>query len=188
MRNRIILFLASIAMALLFTTACNDEDDPSFAEADLTTSSGWHLESMDTNLDEKVEAALEQIDTLTQEEKDQALQFIELIAYDIETVEDCESDDTYIFAQSGELMFMAGNINCNNNEDDDSFIKQPTTWEMNGNTLTITDGDGDTNDAEIKTLNESELVFEVEDEGSSDDFNIEVIDNFYIEVTMTAAN
>ncbi len=185
MSVRNVLFLFFVSTAVLFTVSCNDEDDsPEFSEEDLTREDGWRQQERECNYDEIATANINTSDTLSALEKQAAITLVTNITAEIESVEDCERDDTYIFAESGDFEFVAGNNECQGQ--DDELTEFPASWEMDANTLIITDADGEKHHAEIKTLTASELVFRITDNPSGEGFQYAGEGEVYVEVKMVA--
>ena len=185
-KNVLVLFVLSTAV--LLTVGCDegDENGSEYSEEDLTREDGWRQQDRDCNYEEVATVMINNSDTLTITEKDAAIQTALNITAEINSVEDCQKDDTYIFAESGDFEFVAGNNNCQ--ENDDELMNFPANWELEGNTLIINDVEGNTHDAEIKTLTETELVYRIYGKPSGEDFEYSAEGKAYTEVTMVAAN
>lgn len=190
MNFRHALLCSLCAFSLMFT-ACNNDDDNNFSEADLSANA-WVVTDVDTNIDEVASAIA---DAVPQEELDnlgltraEFAAFLILLGASEETIEDCQQDDTHTFATDGSIQFDNGGTMCDfsTEEDDDAMFALPATWTLSGDKITITDADGETNTATIKTLNSSTLVVESRDMFEDDDLMLSSDEEVVFTITFSA--
>jgi len=164
----------AVLTACLFFTACNDDDDDSASnEVLLTISAGWSITAYETNLAELADDIAASIpeDELQGLSRDFYASLFEDIAAEINVVEACEADDIFIFLEDGTLSYTDSGTDCGEDGEADAPYESNSSWNLDGDQLTMTSADGESTVFTIETLTDSRLIIE-----SSEDFEEEEFD------------
>lgn len=171
---RNLLPLAALTVCLLFV-ACNDDDDnPASNEALLTTSAGWSITAYETNLAEladDIAAAIPEED-LQGLSRDFYADIFKGIAADINVVEACEADDIFIFLEDGTLSYTDSGTDCEEDGEADAPYESNSTWNLDGDQLTMTSVDGEVTVFTIETLSSSQLIIESREDFEEEDLDV----------------
>ena len=183
------LFALLILAAAITFTACDNDDEPSFSEADLTISAGWSISAASTNLDNlapEIAAAIPEDSLggfLTRE-------FVEALflgaAAEFEIVEPCEADDIYVFLENGTLQVNDAGTDCDDDGVSDAAYEEGTTWSLSGNELTMIDTEGETTVFTVKTLNSSNLSIEASEAFEDDDLGVSINQDLVLSIDFVA--
>jgi len=179
----------AVLTACLFFTACKDDDDDSASnEVLLTISAGWSITAYETNLAEladDIAAAIpeEALDGLS---RDFYADIFKGIAAEINVVEACEADDIFIFLEDGTLSYTDSGTDCEEDGEADAPYENNSSWNLDGDQLTMTSADGESTVFTIEVLTDSQLVIESREAFEEEDLDLNLDQDLITRIEFSA--